>query len=92
MTFKKADRSLVLKNYEQHVVTCGTGVEEAKIEDAEVVFVGYGIQAPEFNWDDYKDVDVRGKILLFLNNQTDMDDTPPRRRQGTEQGVDIKEK
>ncbi len=35
---------------------------------AEMVFVGYGIQAPEFNWDDYKGVDVRGKILVMLIN------------------------
>ncbi len=35
---------------------------------AELVFVGYGIQAPEFNWDDYKGVDVRGKILVMLVN------------------------
>lgn len=68
ITFKKADQSLELKNNDQFIVTCGTGEEEASIEDAEVVFVGYGMQAPEFDWDDYKDVDVRGKVLLCLNN------------------------
>jgi len=31
-----------------------------------VVFVGYGIVAPEYGWDDYKDVDLRGKALLML--------------------------
>ncbi len=35
---------------------------------AELVFVGYGIQAPEYHWDDYKGVDVRGKILVMLIN------------------------
>ena len=39
---------------------------EAKGTD--VVFVGYGIQAPEFNWDDYKGVDVRGKTVVMLIN------------------------
>ena len=34
----------------------------------ELVFVGYGVVAPEYGWDDYKDVDVRGKILLMLVN------------------------
>ena len=34
--------------------------------DTDVVFVGYGVVAPEYNWDDYKDVDVRGKVILML--------------------------
>ena len=42
-------------------------VDVAKIADAELVFVGYGIVAPEYGWDDYKDVDVRGKIVVVMN-------------------------
>ena len=42
--------------------------------DAEIVFVGYGIQAPEYNWDDYKGMDVRGKVLLMLVNEPTSDD------------------
>jgi len=42
--------------------------------DAEVVFVGYGIQAPEYNWDDYKGMDVHGKVLLMLVNEPSSDD------------------
>jgi len=42
--------------------------------DAEIVFVGYGIQAPEYNWDDYKGVDVRGKVLLMLVSEPPSDD------------------
>lgn len=41
--------------------------DRATVKDAEVVFVGYGITAPEYGWDDYKDVDVRGKVVLLLN-------------------------
>lgn len=37
--------------------------------DADLVFVGYGIEAPEYQWNDFKDVDVRGKILLMLVNE-----------------------
>ncbi len=37
--------------------------------DAPIVFVGYGIEAPEYNWDDYKGMDVKGKVLLMLVNQ-----------------------
>jgi len=42
--------------------------------DAEIVYVGYGIEAPEYKWDDYKGVDVRGKILLMLVNEPPSDD------------------
>src|ERR1700741_4523930 len=42
--------------------------------DADIVFVGYGIEAPEYNWDDYKGLDVRGKVLLMLVNEPPSDD------------------
>jgi Zn-dependent M28 family amino/carboxypeptidase len=42
--------------------------------DADIVFVGYGIEAAEYNWDDYKGVDVRGKVLLMLVNEPPSDD------------------
>ena len=42
--------------------------------DAPIVFVGYGIQAPEYNWDDYKGTDVKGKVLLMLVNEPPSDD------------------
>ena len=38
----------------------------ASIADSELVFVGYGVVAPEFNWDDYKGLDVKGKTLVML--------------------------
>jgi Zn-dependent M28 family amino/carboxypeptidase len=41
-------------------------VPSVKVEDSDVVFVGYGVVAPEYGWDDYKGVDVRGKTLLML--------------------------
>jgi Zn-dependent M28 family amino/carboxypeptidase len=41
---------------------------ETKIDGADVVFVGYGIVAPEYGWDDYKGMDVKGKTLLMLVN------------------------
>jgi len=37
--------------------------------DAEAVFVGHGISAPEFGWDDYKGLDVRGKVLVYFTNE-----------------------
>ena len=43
------------------------------MKDAEVVFVGYGIQAPEYGWDDFKGVDLKGKVLLMMNSDPDWD-------------------
>ena len=40
----------------------------ASIDNSEVVFVGYGVVVPEYNWDDYKGLDVKGKTLLMLVN------------------------
>ncbi|HET9698097.1 MAG TPA: M28 family peptidase [Terriglobales bacterium] len=42
--------------------------------DAPIVFVGYGIKAPEYQWDDYKDTDVKGKILLMFVNEPPSND------------------
>ncbi len=45
-----------------------------EVFDAEVVFVGHGITAPEFEWDNYKEFDVRGKILLLFTNEPPSED------------------
>jgi Zn-dependent M28 family amino/carboxypeptidase len=42
--------------------------------DAEVVFVGHGITAPEFQWDDFKGVDVKGKVLVLFTNEPASED------------------
>src|SRR5438105_7154173 len=41
---------------------------EIKVDNSDLVFVGYGVVAPEYGWDDYKGVDVRGKTILMLIN------------------------
>jgi len=43
------------------------------IENAELVFVGYGVNAPELGWNDYEGVDVRGKIVVMLINDPDFE-------------------
>ena len=48
-----------------------TGVARIDVKDAPVVFVGYGVTAPERNWDDFKGVDLHGKIALVLVNDPD---------------------
>lgn len=42
--------------------------DRVAFEDAEIVFAGFGVVAPEYGWDDYKDIDVRGKIVMVLVN------------------------
>ena len=42
-------------------------VAVASVKDAPLVFAGYGIVAPEYGWDDYKDIDVKGKIVVLMN-------------------------
>ena len=49
-------------------------VEAVSVSDAEFVFVGYGARAPEYDWDDFGDTDVSGKILLFLVNDPPLAD------------------
>jgi Zn-dependent M28 family amino/carboxypeptidase len=44
-----------------------------RLENAELVFVGYGIVAPEFGWDDFKGEDLTGKVLLVMNNDPEDD-------------------
>ena len=50
-----------------------TGQTSADI-DAPIVFVGYGIHAPEYNWDDYAGVDLKGKVALVIVNEPPSDD------------------
>jgi Zn-dependent M28 family amino/carboxypeptidase len=47
--------------------------DRARIADAPVVFVGYGVNAPERGWDDFKGVDLKGKVALFLVNDPDFE-------------------
>jgi len=63
-----------LKPLDEYVAYDQTQQFESSI-DAEIVYVGYGIEAPEYNWDDYKGVDVKGKVLLMLVNQPTDDPT-----------------
>lgn len=65
--------AISLKYGEDYVTKDQTGAATADI-DAPIVFVGYGIDAPEYKWDDYKDVDVKGKVLLVIVNEPQSQD------------------
>jgi Zn-dependent M28 family amino/carboxypeptidase len=62
-----------LKPLDDYVAYDQTQQPESAV-DAAIVYVGYGIEAPEYNWDDYKGVDVKGKVLLMLVNEPPSDD------------------
>src|SRR6266700_2083596 len=66
MSFTIGDKTIDLKYPDDFVASSARLQPEIKVEKSDVVFVGYGIVAPEYGWDDYKDVDVRGKTLLML--------------------------
>jgi Zn-dependent M28 family amino/carboxypeptidase len=67
-SFAVGDKKTELKFPEDYVASSARLQSEIKAENTDVVFVGYGVVAPEYGWDDYKDVDVRGKTILMLIN------------------------
>ncbi len=73
-SFRKDDDELTLKQWDEFIVSSGVQGQRAEVKDAEVVFVGYGIQAPEYEWNDYKNYDVTGKVVLVMNNDPDWDE------------------
>ena len=73
---KVGDWSLPLVQGEQIVASTRLPNEHGHVMlmDAPLVFVGYGIRAPERNWDDFKGMDLKGKILVVLVNDADFED------------------
>ena len=70
----KNGEPLQLKNLDDFVIHNETQTDVADI-DAPIVFVGYGITAPEYIWDDYKGVDLKGKVALLFVNEPTSDDS-----------------
>ena len=69
----KTGPEITLKFADDYVATDMTHAEKSEI-DVPIVWVGYGISAPEYNWDDWKGVDVKGKAVLMLVNEPPSDD------------------
>jgi Zn-dependent M28 family amino/carboxypeptidase len=70
---KTRGKEVSLKLSDDFIAGSGVQSDSAGFSNAGLVFVGYGIEAPEYQWDDFKGVDVRGKILVMLNNDPDWD-------------------
>lgn len=65
---KVGSRSIDLKSSADWVAVSRRVAEDVKVDGSGLVFVGYGVVAPEYGWDDYKGLDVRGKTLVMLVN------------------------
>jgi len=68
LTIRRGRSSLPLQN-DQNITYWSTAEKETvDLRNVPIVFVGYGVEAPEHDWDDFKGQDMRGKVLLFLNS------------------------
>ena len=74
LIFKKGGQQQTLKWKDDVVAWTKHVAESASLENSELVFVGYGVVAPEFNWDDYKGADLKGKTLVMLVNDPPVPD------------------
>ena len=72
-SFQTPKNDLTLEQGKDFIVASGKQASQVNLSNAELVFVGYGIQAKEYGWDDYKDADIMGKVLVMLNNDPDWD-------------------
>ncbi len=73
-TLTARGRRLPMKWLDDYVAVSRRLVPEVEVKSSDVVFVGYGVVAPEYDWDDYKDVDVRGKTIVMLINDPPVPD------------------
>ena len=68
MSFNIGGKQMTLDYSSDYIARSLRYVPEVKVQNSDLVFVGYGVVAPEYGWDDYKGVDVTGKTVVFLIN------------------------
>jgi Zn-dependent M28 family amino/carboxypeptidase len=68
LSFVKGSQKQTLKWADDVVAWTKHVADGASIDNTDVVFAGYGVEAPEYNWNDFKDVDVKGKTIIVLVN------------------------
>src|SRR5688572_11218445 len=73
LTARKGGQTVDLKYHQDFIAFSGRHQPRSGLDNAEIVFVGYGIVAPEYGWDDYKGMDLKGKVLLMMNNDPEDD-------------------
>ena len=78
LTVTKGAQKRTFKWADEVVAWTKRVADGASIENSELVFVGYGVEAPEFNWNDFKDADVKGKTIVVLVNDPPVPDPADR--------------
>jgi Zn-dependent M28 family amino/carboxypeptidase len=73
LTVRKGGQTVDMKYHQDFIAFSGVHQPRSGLDNAEIVFVGYGIVAPEYGWDDYKGMDLKGKVLLMMNNDPEDD-------------------
>ncbi|HVZ78866.1 MAG TPA: M28 family metallopeptidase, partial [Gemmatimonadaceae bacterium] len=73
-SFSARGRTISLKYPDDYIANSRHNRPETKVDNSDVVFVGYGVVAPEYGWDDYKGMDVKGKTILMLVNDPPVPD------------------
>lgn len=71
LTVKGAGKPLAFSHGKDFVAGSYRVVPETAVKDAELVFVGYGVNAPELGWNDYAGIDIKGKVAVILVNDPD---------------------
>ncbi len=74
LTLKKGGQTLSFKQHDDVIAFTQRVTDSIAVKDSDVVFAGYGVQAPEYNWDDFKGVDVKGKTIIVLVNDPPVPD------------------
>ena len=72
--FTVKGKRLPTANLKDYVAVSRRYTPKVDVKNSTIVFVGYGVVAPEYNWDDFKDVDVHGKTILMLVNDPQIPD------------------
>ena len=68
MQVKSAKSNFTLKAYEDYIIWTDKTDSNISLENTELVFAGYGVVAPEYNWNDYEGLDVKGKVVMVMVN------------------------
>ncbi|HSN86180.1 MAG TPA: M28 family metallopeptidase, partial [Thermoanaerobaculia bacterium] len=72
--FKAGGKTVPLAHWTEFIASSGVQKDRSVLDNAELVFVGYGIEAPEYGWNDFKGMDLKGKVLLMLNSDPQNDE------------------
>ena len=68
MQVKSAKSNFTLKAYDDYIIWTDKTDPDISLENTELVFAGYGVVAPEYNWNDYEGLDVKGKVVMVMVN------------------------